>query len=303
MAQGRFRLNAFRRTAHVWAFSLILLLSNIWPIASQQGRQETPNPYPPQLLSELKQIQEAALASDYAYKQVAYLSNNIGPRLSGSAQAQRAVDYVAGEMRQLGLEVQLEKLMVPHWVRGLETGDLVEFPGQAPNTTQKIVLTALGGSVATPAQGLTAEVVVVSNCDELRALGREKVAGKIVLFNVPFDDRMAKQGFGGEAYGQAVAYRGGGPSAASSLGAVAALIRSVGGAQYRLPHTGATRYAKDFPEIPAAAVTAEDAELMAHLVKDGKVRMRLTLTPQRLPDASCRPPQHLLVPFPPGLRQ
>jgi Zn-dependent M28 family amino/carboxypeptidase len=261
------------------------LLANIMPTASQQGRPDAPNPYSPQLLSELKQIQEAALASDYAYKQVAYLSNNIGPRLSGSLQAQRAVDYVAGEMRQLGLEVQLEKLMVPHWVRGLETADLVEFPGQAPNTTQKIVLTALGGSVATPAQGLTAEVVVVNNFDELQALGREKVAGKIVVFNYPFDRRMAAQGFGGDAYGEAVAYRGAGPSAAARLGAVAALNRSAGGAQYRLPHTGATRYAKDTPEIPAAAVTAEDAELLAHLTKDGKVRMHLTLTPQRLPDA------------------
>ena len=76
-----------------------------------------------------------------------------GPRLSGSAQAQKAVEYVAGELKALGLEVQLEKVMVPHWVRGEETAALVQFPGQAPKTTQKIVLTALGGSVATPADG------------------------------------------------------------------------------------------------------------------------------------------------------
>jgi hypothetical protein len=284
MIKLRFDLKFFQRAAHACAIALVLLVNSL-PIASQQRQTEAPSPYSPQLLSELKKIQQAALASDYAYRQVAYLSNNIGPRLSGSPQAARAVEYVAAEMRRLGLEVQLEKLMVPHWVRGIETGDLVEFPGQAPDTTQKIVLTALGGSVATPAQGLTAEVVVVNNFDELQALGREKVAGRIVLFNVPFDRRMAEQGFGGEAYGQAVAYRGGGPSAASRLGAVAALIRSVGGAEYRLPHTGATRYAKDAPEIPAAAVTAEDAALLAHLTKGGKVRMRLTLTPQRLPDA------------------
>lgn len=285
MIKRRFSLKSFQRTAHVWSISFILLFANSLPTASQQRQQEAPNPYSAQLLSELKRIQQAALASDYAYRQVAYLSNNIGPRLSGSPQAERAVEYVAAEMRRLGLEVQLEKLMVPHWVRGVETGDLVEFPGQAPKTTQKIVLTALGGSIATPPEGLTAEVVVVNNFDELQSLGREKVRGKIVLFNVPFDRRMAEQGFGGEAYGQVVAYRGGGPSAASRLGAVAALIRSVGGASYRLPHTGATRYAKDAPEIPAAAVTNEDAELMAHLTKGGKVRMRLTLTPQRLPDA------------------
>ncbi|HEX8491793.1 MAG TPA: M20/M25/M40 family metallo-hydrolase [Pyrinomonadaceae bacterium] len=285
MIKQAFTFKTCRSAAYICVLALVLLLTNGLPTASQQGQQETPNPYSPQLLSELKQIQQAALKSDYAYRQVAYLSNNIGPRLSGSLQAQRAVEYVAEEMRRLGLEVHLEKLMVPHWVRGLETGDLIEFPGQAPNTTQKIVLTALGGSIATPPQGLTAEVVVVNSFDELQALGRDKVAGKIVLFNVVFDQRMAEQGFGGEAYGQAVAYRGRGPSAASRLGAVAVLVRSVGGGGYRLPHTGATRYAKDAPEIPAAAVTSEDAELMAHLVKQGKVRLRLTLTPQRLPDA------------------
>ena len=98
--------------------------------------------------SELKQLQQAALGSDYAYRQVAHLANNIGPRLSGSAQAAKAVEYVAGELKAIGCNVQLEKVMVPHWVRGEETAALVQFPGQAPNTTQKIVLCALGGSVA-----------------------------------------------------------------------------------------------------------------------------------------------------------
>jgi Zn-dependent M28 family amino/carboxypeptidase len=262
-----------------------MLFSNSLPLRAQTGQSPQQNLYSPQLLKELRQIQEAALGSDYAYRQVAHLSNNIGPRLSGSLQAQKAVEYVAEEMRRLGLEVSLEKLMVPHWVRGVETGELVEFPGQAPETTQKIVLTALGGSIATPAAGLTAEVVVVNDFKELQALGREKVAGKIVLFNEKFDREMAAQGFGGEAYGQAVAYRGGGPSAASRLGAVAALVRSAGGSQNRLAHTGATRYAKDAPEIPAAAVSFEDADLIAHLAREGRVRLHLTLTPQRLPDA------------------
>ncbi|HEX7516457.1 MAG TPA: M20/M25/M40 family metallo-hydrolase, partial [Chthoniobacterales bacterium] len=147
------------------------------------------------------------------------------------------------------------------------------------------ILTALGGSVATPATGLTAEVIVVRNFDELQSLGREKVAGKIVLFDYHFDKLMAGQGHGGEAYGQAVKYRADAPSAAAKLGAVAALIRSVGGAEYRLPHTGQTDYAKDVPKIPAAAVTTEDADLMAFLAPQGPVRMRLLLTPQQLPDA------------------
>ena len=110
------------------------------------------NLYSAQLLAELKQLQQAALASEYAYKQVAHLSNNIGPRLTGSSQAEHAVKYVADEMRRLGLDVRLEKVIVPHWVRGVETGELVQFTGQAPSTTQKIVLTALGGSVATRAR-------------------------------------------------------------------------------------------------------------------------------------------------------
>jgi Zn-dependent M28 family amino/carboxypeptidase len=261
-----------------------MLFINSLSVNAQQGQSQQ-NLYSPQLLKELKQIQEAALSSDYAYRQVAHLSNNIGPRLSGSSQAQKAVEYVADELRRLGLEVKLEKLMVPHWVRGLETGELVEYPGQAPQTTQKVVLTALGGSVATANEGLTAEVVVVNDFKELQALGRAKVAGKIVLFNEKFDREMAAQGFGGNAYGQAVAYRSGGPSAASRLGAVAALVRSAGGSQNRLAHTGSTRYAKDAPEIPAAAVSFEDAELIAHLVKEGTVRLHLMLTPQRLPDA------------------
>src|SRR5437763_5073775 len=241
--------------------------------------------YPPQLISEIKKIQQAAMESDYAYRQLAHLTENIGPRLSGSPQAQTAVEYVSAELRKLGLEVKLEKVMVPHWVRGEETGALTSYPGMAPNTTQKIVLTALGGSVATSAEGLTAEVIAVNNFDELQALGRDRVAGKIVLFNAKFDQQLADNGFAGQAYGQAVAYRGAGPSAAARLGAIAALNRSAGGAEYRLPHTGALRYADDAPKIPAAAVAAEDADLIAHLASEGTVRMHLVLTPQTLADA------------------
>lgn len=142
-------------------------------------------------------------------------------------------------------------------------------------------LTALGNSVATPADGLSAEVVVVNNFDELAALGREKIAGRIVVFNEKFDKRMAAAGHGGAAYGEAVIYRGRGARAAKELGAVAALVRSVGGGDYRLPHTGFSAAAG----IPTAAVTAEDAELLAHLTQQGRVVMHLVLTPQTLPEA------------------
>ena len=264
---------------------VVFCLNFTFSAATQRRAAPSSYSYPPQFLEELKRLQQAALTSDYAYRQLAHLCNNIGPRLSGSPQAEQAVKYVAEEMRRLGLEVRLEKVMVPHWVRGVETGELVQFNGQAPNTTQKIVLTALGGSVATPTQGLVAPVIVVNNFDELNALGASKVTGKIVLFNVKFDEQLAAQGAGLDAYGQAVAYRGGGASAAAKLGAVAALNRAAGGAAYRMPHTGALNYADDAPKIPAASVTAEDAELITYLVTQGEVKMHLTLTPQTLPDA------------------
>ena len=244
----------------------------------------TPAVFSTETLADLKRLQQAALTSDYAYRQVAHLSNNIGPRLTGSAQAAKAVEYVAGELKAIGCEVQLEKVKVPHWIRGEETAALVQFPGQAANTTQKIVLCALGDSVATPADGIEAEVIAVRNFDELKSFPREKVAGKIALFNYPFDKQMAAEGRGGEAYGEAVVYRADGPSAAARQGAVACLIRSVGGADYRLPHTGQTDYTNDAPKIPAGAVTAEDADLIADLVRQGPVRMKLVLTPQTLPD-------------------
>ncbi|MGC2449211.1 MAG: M20/M25/M40 family metallo-hydrolase [Candidatus Sulfotelmatobacter sp.] len=277
---------------------LTILLFLLCPFLAAQTQQPNAAPPPfftqpqmspaqqenfsPQLLNELESIKLSALADDYAYQRVAHLTENIGPRISGSLQAKAAVDYVAGELRKLGLDVQLEEVKVPHWVRGAETAELVEYSGQVPGTTQKIVLTALGGSTSTPVEGLNADVVVVNNFDELRALGRDKVAGKIVLFNEIFDKQKAAAGLSFVAYGEAVRYRGAGPKAAAELGAVAALVRSVGNADYRLPHTGYSAPAG----IPAGAVTAEDADLIAKLFVQGKVRMHLTLTPQKLPDAT-----------------
>src|SRR5216110_131301 len=254
------------------------------PPVAMASPSATPTVFSPQTLAELKQLQKLALESDYAYRQVAHLANNIGPRLSGSTQAAKSVDYVASELKAIGCEAKLERVMVPHWVRGEETAALVQFPGQAQNTTQKIVLCALGPSVATPPDGIEADVIAVRNFDELKSLPRDKVAGKIVLFNYPFDKQMAAEGRGGEAYGEAVVYRGDGPSAAARQGAVACLIRSVGGADYRLPHTGQTKYADDALKIPAGAITAEDADLTVDLVRQGPVKMKLILTPQQLPD-------------------
>jgi carboxypeptidase Q len=236
-------------------------------------------------IAAMGKLRDAAIADPYALDELRHLTDNIGPRISGSPQAQHAVDYVAAEMKALGAEVTLEKTSVPHWVRGAETGSLTSWPGMTPGTTQKIVLTALGGSVATAPDGLTAEVVVVNSWADLKALNPAIVKGKILLFNKKFDKQLAAQQGGIYAYGDAVQYRAAAPIAGASVGAAAVLVRSVGGADYRIPHTGMTMYAPGIEKIPAAAVTAEDADLLANLATQGPVTMRLTLVTQTLPDA------------------
>ena len=139
---------------------------------SAQQPSPTPTLYSDKTLNELKQIQQAAVQSNYAYKQTAYLSNNIGGRLTGSLQAERAVQYVAAEMRKLGLDARLQKLTVPHWVRGEEKGELVEFVGMAKGTTQKIVLTALGGSIAGMGCNGAQITAAVPSRREARKLGK-----------------------------------------------------------------------------------------------------------------------------------
>ncbi len=263
---------------------LNLLLSLLFCafFASAQNPKSASEPapiLPPQLQADLVTLRNAALGNDYAYQQVAHLTDNIGPRAVGSRQAEAAVRYVADELRKLGLEVRLEDVQVPHWTRGLESAELVQYPGQEPGTYQKIVVTALGGNTPTPEAGLLGEIVVVNDFEELKALGRPKIAGKIVLFNVRFDQREADAGFALEAYEQAVQYRGRGAKAAADLGAVASLVRTVGGANFRLPHTGWSMAAG----IPAGAVTSEDAGLIARLAAQGTVRMHLVLTSQNGP--------------------
>ena len=231
----------------------------------------------------LARIRDAAMTSDYAWERTADMTDLIGPRLSGSAGAAAAVNQVADAMRKLGAKVTLQPVKVPHWVRGAESGELVDYAGRPNGITQRVVLTALGGSSATPNEGLVAQVMVVSSFDELKARAAE-VKGRIVLFDVPFDQHMAERGLAGPAYGQGSNFRTNGPRMAAEMGAAAALVRSVGGADYRLPHTGNTAM-QDGARIPAAAVSVEDATLMSRLAKRGPLRMRLVLTPKILPDA------------------
>jgi hypothetical protein len=231
----------------------------------------------------LDALRTVALKGDYAYERLTDLTDKIGPRLSGSIGAAAAVTQIAEAMKALGLAVTLQPVKVPHWVRGAESAEIVDYPGRPAGITQKVVLTALGGSSATPPAGLTAPVIVISSLDELKARAAE-VKGRIVLFNVAYDQMLADNGMSGFAYGQAGMYRFIGPRLGAQAGAVAVLVRSVGGADFRLPHTGATGF-DSTPPIPCAAVTAEDAMLMTRLAAKGPISLHLTLTPQTLPDA------------------
>jgi hypothetical protein len=253
-----------------------------WASVPQEAESAT-RAFPPQLRKELAQIRDAALADDYAYQELEYLTDSIGPRPQGSAQADAAAHYVADELRKLGLDARLEPVPVHRFERGIDAAELVEYPGQVPGTKQKIYVTGLRGSSPTSQDGIIADVVVVNNFDELKQLGREKVAGKIVLFNEVFDHQKAIAGqAGGDngAYAEAVRYRSAGAVAAAGLGAVGSLVRAAGDGAYRLTHTGS---GLDSP-IPSGAVTAEDAGLVARLAARGKVRIHLTLTTKLGPE-------------------
>src|SRR5436190_4349500 len=161
-----------------------------WAALPQESESAT-RAFSPQLRNELAKLRDAALVDDYAYKQLEYLTDSIGPRPQGSPQADAAARYVADELRKLGLEVHLEPVSVRRFIRGNDFAELVDYPAQVPGTRQKIVVTALYGNAPTPPDGITADVVVVHSFDELKSLGRDKVAGKIVLFDVHFDSRKA----------------------------------------------------------------------------------------------------------------
>lgn len=210
-----------------------------------------------------------AVASDFAWQRLAELGDTFGHRLSGSQALEEAIDWAVEQMKKDGLEnVRKEPVKVPRWVRGAESLEIV-----APRRHQLVML-GLGNSVGTPAAGIEAELLVVGSFDELTAAG-QNVKGKIVLFNVPFTN-----------YGETVRYRGGGPSRAAALGAVAALVRSVGPPGLRTPHTGSTNYDEAQPKIPAAAVTTEDADRLQRMVNRGNtLRLRLKMEARMLPDA------------------
>jgi len=210
-----------------------------------------------------------SMASPFAWERLALMVDTFGNRLSGSKALEDTIAWAVAEMKKDGLEnVHLEPVKVPHWVRGQESAEIV---GPIPHA---LVMLGLGNSIGTPPAGVEGEVLAVKSFQELDAAG-SRVRGKIVLFNVPFTN-----------YGETVQYRSAGPSRAGALGAIAALVRSVGPAGLRTPHTGALRYIEGQPQIPAAAVTHEDAERLQRMQDRGTpARVRLRMEAHFLPDA------------------
>ena len=212
----------------------------------------------------LQSIYRTALLEGKAYDWLDYLTNQIGGRLSGSLNAERAVEWSKEELEKLSLDkVWLQPVLVPKWVRGPKEFALIETE---PGVTFNVPITALGGSVATPSVGLKAEVVEVQNFEELAALGREKIDGKIVFFNRPMQADLISTF---SAYGGCVNQRYDGAREASQYGAIGVIVRSMSLRMDDYPHTGAMSYG-DQPiskRIPAAAISTNAAEKLSNLLK------------------------------------
>jgi len=220
-------------------------------------------------------LQREALSSTHAFAIVRSLCDEAGPRLPGSQGDRAAVAWAERTMRELGLSnVRAEKVRVTHWERGEARAEIVS------PVAQPMVIAALGGSVGTPPRGVEAEVVEAASVEDLQKLDPASVRGKIV-----FLDPVMRRTRDGSGYGEAVRSRAIGAGAAAKMGAVAMILRSAGTDHDRVAHTGAKR--KDEHEIPAAALSVPDAEMLHRvLATHGKtVRVRLVLGSRTLPDA------------------
>ena len=211
----------------------------------------------------------AALADGEGYDRLTYLCYRIGARLSGSPALERAIQWSAEQMRTAGLSnVRVIPVKVPHWERGAESGRIIA-PVEKP-----LHMLGLGMSVGTPSGGITADVVAVDDFDELAALGKQKIQGKIVVYNEEY-----------RGYGPARVYRTSGASRAAEFGAVAALVRSATPLAMQIPHTGEMNYDDGIAKIPAAAISPEDAMMIARLCTQGvPVRIHLEMGARMLPD-------------------
>lgn len=229
----------------------------------------------------IKKISDNILTRGTAYENLRVLCKDVGPRLSGSAGAARAVKETFRMMQAMGADtVYLQEVMVPHWVRGeKEICELALSNGK----TYPLSVCALGNTEGTGKAGIKAGIVEVKNFEELAALGAAGVRGKIVFFNHPMDPTFIRTF---EAYGEAGQYRSRGPAMAAKYGAVGAIVRSLASNIDDFPHTGNTTYNDSFPKIPAVAVSTLDAEYLSGALKKqpaAQVYMRTTST--MLPDA------------------
>ncbi len=211
----------------------------------------------------IKQIYHTSLTNGKSYEWLDYLSNQIGGRLSGSLNAERAVEYTKAQLDSLGLDkVWLQPVMVPRWVRGAPEYAYIET---APGKTITVNICALGSSIATPGGGIKANVVEVKNFEELEAHGRESIEGKIVFFNRPMQADLINTF---EAYSGCNDQRTSGAKEASKYGAVGVIVRSMNLRQDDLPHTGNMNYG-DIPDsqrIPAAAISTNDANVLSSML-------------------------------------
>jgi len=208
---------------------------------------------------------ERALAEGGAHERLAELTDTVGARLAGSPGAEAAVRWALARFQKDGLAARLEPVRLRRWVRGAERAEVLPAPGWRG---QPLAVTALGGSPPTPPGGLAAEVVEAWSLEEVERLGAA-LRGKVVLLQ----HRMGAE----DGYGQAARLRSRGPAAAARAGAAGALVRSPSTASLRSPHTGQTRFEPGEPEIPAAALATEDAELLHRLLGRGPVRVKLVL--------------------------
>lgn len=232
--------------------------------------------------AQIKSIYSTSLTNGKSYEWLRYLSNEIGGRLSGSLNAELAVEYTKNELEQLGLDkVWLQPVMVPKWVRGNPEFAYIET---APGKTIPVNLCALGGSVSTPPQGLKAELIEVQGIEDLNRLNRADVEGKIVFFNRPMQADLISTF---EAYGGCVDQRYDGAKEAAKLGAVGTIVRSMNLRLDDLPHTGAMSYG-DTPvknRIPSAAISTNDAERLSGILKiDPKVKFYFKQNCKQLKD-------------------
>jgi carboxypeptidase Q len=255
-------------------FFLALALSAALPLQAAPGSAAAPtmidNAVTPG--DAAGQLIRAATNTDFAYQRLAQLCDTFGTRLSGSTNLESAIDWVLDEMKKDGLEnVHGEEVAVPHWVRGAESAEML-----APRY-RVLPMLGLGGSIATPPEGISAEVLVVKNFEDLKRRTGD-AAGKIVLFNEPF-----------ESYGKTVPVRTQGAIVAAQAGALASLARSVTPYSMQSPHTGGMHYSNGVVKIPHAAITVEDAEMMERMQDRGqRIVVRLKMSAATLPDARSR---------------